>query len=185
MELHGTRVRFRPAPSGRQMRIVYASLFTLIVACKSDPLAGLESGSGPPVSDATLYSIGQASIGWTYYKNSRVPIVRQSNPHPGSALGRYNPVAATQLDASGKVRGGASFPDSSLIVKELYTGSTLSGFTVMFKLRGSASAGFDGWIWGEYLTGAGVKYSTSGRGAACSACHSVGIDYTRMNDSHP
>jgi hypothetical protein len=167
------------------MRLPYLLLFTLIVACKSDPLAGLETGNGPAVSDATMYSFTQSSTGWTYYKNSRVPIVRQSNPHPGSALVRYNPVAATQLDGAGKVRTGVTFPDSSVIVKELYTGSSLTGFTVMFKLRGSASAGFDGWIWGEYLIGGGVKYSTSGRGGACSACHSVGIDYTRMNDSHP
>jgi hypothetical protein len=111
--------------------------------------------------------------------------VRQSNPHPGSALVRYNPVAATRLDVGAKVRAGATFPDSSVIVKELYIGSTLAGYTVMLKARGSMSAGFDGWVWGEYVVGGGVKYSASGRGAACSACHSVGIDYTRMNDSHP
>ena len=168
------------------MRITALLLvLTVTAACKSDPLAGLEPGTGAAVSDAALYSFTQSSNGWTYYKKSLVPIVRQSTPHPGSALVRYNPVAATQLDAVGKVRVGASFPDSSVIVKELYTGSTLTGFTVMMKLRGSASAGFDGWVWGEYVNGGGVRFSTSGRGSACSACHSVGIDYTRMNDSHP
>jgi hypothetical protein len=158
----------------------------LVAACKGDPLAGLDAGTGPTVSDTDLYAFTQTSIGWTYYKNSRTPIVRESAPHPGtSALVRYNPKAATQLDAAGKVRAGASFPDSSVIVKELFNGTATRSYTVMLKRRGSASAGFDGWVWGEYLPGGGVQYSTAGRGAACSACHSVGIDYTRMNDSHP
>jgi hypothetical protein len=167
------------------MRALASALLLSVAACASDPLAGLESGTGPAVSDEQLRALALSTGGWTYYKNSQTPIVRESNPHPGSALVRYNPKAATQLDATGKVRASASFPDSSVIVKELYSGSTLRAFTVMLKLRGSASAGFDGWVWGEYLAGGGVQYSTSGRGAACSACHSVGIDYTRMNDSHP
>ena len=77
-------------------------------------------------------------------------MARDSRPHPEShALVRYNLRAATQLDASGKVRSGAVFPDSSIIVKELSNGTTVSVYAVMMKVRGSSSAGFDGWIWAE------------------------------------
>ena len=55
----------------------------------------------------------------------------------------------------------------------------------VMKLRNSANAGFGGWIWAEYERDGRVRYSTAGRGAACSSCHSPGIDYTRMNDTHP
>lgn len=156
-----------------------------VIGCKEAPLAGLEVGSGPAVSDAELFARTSSPGGWVFYKFSPAPIVRSSTPHPESrALVRYNAVAATQLDAAGKVRAGASFPDSSVIVKEL-SNTTIETYAVMMKLRGSASAGFGGWIWAEFDRTGGTKYSTAGRGAACTACHSSGIDYTRMNDSHP
>ena len=113
-------------------------------------------------------------------------MARDSRPHPEShALVRYNLRAATQLEASGKVRSGAVFPDSSIIVKELSNGTTVSVYAVMMKVRGSSSTGFDGWVWAEMGPTGVVRYSTAGRGGACSSCHSSGIDYTRMNDSHP
>jgi hypothetical protein len=98
---------------------------------------------------------------------------------------QYNALAATQLDANGRVRAGASFPDSAMIVKELYTGSTLTSVAVMLKLRGSPQASQGGWVWG-YFDGAGaVRVSVAERGAGCAGCHAPGIDYTRMNDAHP
>ena len=155
-------------------------------SCSSDPLAGLTPGAGPAVADADLFTLAKIGPTWTFYKRNSTPIERSSRPHPEThALVRYNSRAATQLDAAGKVKSGASFPDSSIIVKELSNGSALSTYTVMMKLRGSSSAGFDGWVWAEYSPTGSVKYSTSGRGGSCSTCHSSGIDYTRMNDSHP
>ncbi len=156
------------------------------VGCSSDPLKGLAPASGPAVSDASLSALSQTGPTWAFYKRSATPITRSSRPHPESkALVRYNAQAATQLDAAGKVRSGASFPDSSIIVKELSDGSTVVTYAVMMKLRGSSSAGFDGWVWAEFGPNGAVKYSTAGRGGSCSSCHSSGIDYTRMNDSHP
>ena len=162
------------------------ALLISIGSCKNDPLAGLEPGTGPAVSDADLFILTQSGPGWVFYKRSSTPITRSGAVHPEpQILVRFNPKAATQLDAAGKIRPGASFPDSSVIVKELATNGIVSTLAVMMKLRGSASAGFDGWIWAEFGRTGQSKYSTAGRGAACSACHSSGIDYTRMNDSHP
>ena len=158
----------------------------VIAACGGDALDGLPEGTGPAVSNADLARLSQSALPWTYYKHSATPVKRSSQAHTEShALVRYNALAATQLDAAGKVRAGASFPDSSIIVKELSNGTTITTYAVMMKLRGSASAGFDGWIWAEFGPNAAVKYPTGGRGAACSSCHKAGIDYTRMNDSQP
>ena len=138
------------------------------------------------MSDATLYAAVRGDSSWTFYKRSATPITRSSQPHPESrALVRYNARAATQLDAAGKVRSGASFPDSSIIVKELSNGSTLATYAVMMKLSGSASAGPGGWIWAEFGPTGTVKFPTASRGSACTSCHVAGTDYTRMNDSHP
>ena len=166
---------------------IFAGLLAL-AACADDPLKGLEPGTGPAVPDADLKSLAQSNaVTWLYFKNSPALIARAStSPHPETTIRvRYNPFAATQLDATGKVKAGAVFPDSSIIVKELYNGTTLSTIAVMMKLTGSQSAGFGGWIWAVYGADGSVQYSTAGRGGACSSCHSSGIDYTRMNDSHP
>ena len=158
-----------------------------LVGCSSDPLAGLEPGTGPAVSDADLQVIIQSGAPWKYFGNLTTPFARAStSPHPEAFIRvRYNSFAATQLDAAGRVKPGASFPDSSVIVKELSNGSAISTYAVMMKLRGSASAGFGGWIWAEYKPGGLTQYSTTRRGDSCSSCHSQGIDYTRMNDTHP
>ena len=89
-------------------------------SCSSDPLAGLTPGAGPAVADADLFTLAKIGPTWTFYKRNSTPIERSSRPHPEThALVRYNSRAATQLDAAGKVKSGASFPDSSIIVKEL------------------------------------------------------------------
>lgn len=166
----------------------FAFAFLLIggIGCGGDSQQGLEPGTGPGVSDATLYSLVRGDPSWTFYKRSATPITRASQPHPESrALVRYNARAATQLDAAGKVRSGASFPDSSIIVKELSNGSTLVTYAVMMKLTGSMSAGPGGWIWAEFGPTGSVKFPAASRGSACTSCHVAGTDYTRMNDSHP
>jgi hypothetical protein len=155
--------------------------------CAEDPLEGLEPGTGPAVPDATLKILSQPGAAWIYFKNSPALIARaSSSPHPETTIRvRYNAFAASQIDAAGRVKASALFPDSSVIVKELYNGTTLSTIAVMMKYTGSQSAGFGGWIWAVYGADGSVQYSTAGRGGACSSCHSAGIDYTRMNDAHP
>ena len=166
--------------------VVIVCLVVGITGCGGSSQDTFEPGTGPSVSDAALFALSAADASWTFYKRSPTPITRASQPHPESrALVRYNARAATQLDATGKVRAGAVFPDSSVIVKELSNGTTISTYAVMMKVAGSASAGPAGWIWAEFGQGGSVKFPTASRGSACTSCHGPGIDYTRMNDSHP
>lgn len=166
--------------------VIPIALAVIVVACSIIPAEPLPPVIGPAISDAALYALIPTDAAWMYYKRSSAPLVRSSRPHPQShALVRYNSFAATQLDANGKVRSGAVFPDSSVIVKELSNGGAIEAYAVMMRLRGSASAGYAGWVWAEFGPDGAVKYSTTGRGGACASCHNAGIDYTRMNDSHP
>ncbi len=142
----------------------------------------------PPadVTDAQLYELQKTAAGWTYYRLTPDTLVRGGNSaHPDRVLVRYNAKAATQLDTGGKVTVNADFPDSSLIVKEVFTGSTRTIVAYMFKLRAAANAGPGGWVWSETRADGTPFISASLRGANCAPCHSTGVDYTRMNDAHP
>jgi hypothetical protein len=138
------------------------------------------------VTDQQLFDLQRAPTVWVTYRNRPDTLARAGNSaHPEKIFVRYNPVAATQLDSAGRVRPEAAFPDSSLIVKDVFTGSTRTIIAYMFKLQGAANAGPDGWVWAETLDDGTPFISSSTKGAGCAPCHSIGIDYTRMNDAHP
>ena len=142
--------------------------------------------SGGEITDAQVSALARAPAGWTYYKNRPDTLMRSTGSGHGDARlrTRYNARAASQLDAAGKVRANASFPDSSLVVKELISGSAVSRYAVMMKVPGSANAG-RGWLWAYYKPNGENEISIAARGAGCTGCHESGIDLTRMNDSHP
>lgn len=171
-----------------RMMIVLAAALAGCSGGSSSPAApGTTGGSTPDVTDAAVSSLARATSGWTYYKNRGDTLLRSSGSgHSEARLRtRYNALAAAQLDASGRVRTGAVFPDSALIVKELIISGTLNRYAVMMKLRGSSNASSGGWLWAYYAPDGSTQIGIGGKGAACTACHATGIDFTRMNDSHP
>ncbi len=143
--------------------------------------------NGPTVEDAQLWPLVNSTSHWTYYRNSEALLPRgNGSGHPHSHLRtRYNTKAASQLDAGGKVLVNPVFPDSSLIVKELINNGIVEGQAVMFKLGTARNAGPGGWIWAEYTAAGNVTVSSLDGAQTCSGCHSTGIDFTRMNSSHP
>ncbi len=158
-----------------------------LTACGSDESPSGTNTSPTEITDAQLSALTRVTSGFQFYK-FRLDTLQRSTAsgHSEARLRtRYNGKAAEQLDASGKVRAGANFADSSLIVKELIVGGTLSRYAVMFKLRGSSNAGNGGWLWAYYAPDGSPQIGIAGRGQACQACHSAGLDFTRMNDSHP
>ncbi len=174
---------------GTRASAPYAVAVALLALACSDSTTGPASGSDPAftVSDASLQGLVATRSTWIFYKNRPDTLSRASGSgHAETRLRTlYNPRAATQLDAAGKVRAGAVFPDSSVIVKELINGSTLSRLAVMMKLPTSPQAGTGGWVWAEYTPAGAVSFAVSKRGSGCTGCHGSGTDFTRMNDSHP
>jgi hypothetical protein len=167
----------------------------LIVVITAGLIAGgcskEDSGTTPTqtvvstTTESQLYILGKSSVGFTFYKNSTDTLNKGGNSgHPDARLRtRYNAIAAQFLDASGKVKMGTIFPDSSLIVKELYTGSTLTTYVFLFKKKNDANADANGWVWAETSPSGSSTYPVTNKGAGCIGCHSTGIDYTRMNDA--
>lgn len=170
-------------------RRALALLLPLVVAaCGGDATAPPDGGDETQRSgftDAQVFALTQASGGWTWYRLRADTLAPGSNSPHGRFRTRYDARAATLLDPQGKVRAGASFPDSALIVKEIYQGGALSLVAVMLKARTDPNARSDGWLWGEYRPSGQVVFSVSQSSSVCTGCHLPGIDFTRMNDSHP
>jgi hypothetical protein len=159
----------------------------VLAACGggSDDSAGPVPGN-PELTDAQLSALARAATGWTYWRNRPDTLLRSNGSgHVEARLRtRFNARAATMLDATGRVRAGAVFPDSSLIVKELIIGNVLNRYAVMYKLPSAANAN-GGWLWAYYAPDGSTQIAITSRGGACVGCHTPGIDRTRMNDSHP
>ena len=171
------------------MRIPSILLLTIILfsgcAKEDSPTAAPRTASTTTESD--LYLLGKNTAGFTFYKFSSDTITKGGNSaHPDPKLRtRYNAVASKYLDANGKVKAGTVFPDSSLIVKELYTNSVLTTYVFLFKKKGDTNADANGWVWVETGPTGATTFPASNKGAMCIGCHSTGIDFTRMNDTHP
>lgn len=158
-------------------------LLVLVAACASE--SPVETSS----TDRTLFALATASGPWRYWRDR--PDTLASSPASGHGerwlRTRYDTRAATQLDASGRVRQNPAFPDSSLIVKALYTNGRVTTYAVMLKLRGGALASESGWLWAELDSLGNAKISATERGGRCVSCHSLAraTDFTRMNDAQP
>jgi len=163
---------------------VLVTVFHFSSGCKDE---GQPVTSEPvTVTDAELFAMQLSPEGWTFFGNAPDTLTGGGNTaHEPRLRVRYNARAGTQVNGAGRVITGAVFPDSSLIVKDLYTGSVRTTIAYMFKLPVASNAGAGGWVWAE-TDGTGTpKIPASRQGTGCVGCHSPGLDFTRMNDAHP
>ena len=121
----------------------------------------------------------------SFYKGvDTVYAAAAGSPH-GSFKLKFNAKARSMLDASGKLPVGASFGNGALIVKEVYSGNTLTLYAVM-KKDASSKFSSNGWVWVEYEPGGKAHYSVAKKGENCVSCHSSSThrDLTRSFDLH-
>lgn len=121
---------------------------------------------------------------YTYYQNGTILSGAAPSPH-GTFKLRFNATAATALDSTGELPIGGTFPDGSVLVKELYTGSNLILYVVMKKDPSNINAA-SSWVWAEFNTDGSARYTSANKGAACINCHSgsPNRDLTRTFDLH-
>ncbi len=121
-----------------------------------------------------------------YYKNNPAIIPTSDETeraHDNFMRVRFNKIAASVLDSAGKLQKGSSFPDSSIIIKEIYSekNGPVDILAVMVKLKGAPNSAKD-WLWAEYSPAGGVEYSVNKNGKVCVSCHRSGDDYVRLFD---
>jgi len=138
----------------------------------------------PTVTDAQLQAFIEQS-GYTFYQNKPNDTLASGSPHAAFVRVRYNAKAQSVLGADGKLPAGASFPDSSIVVKEMYNAKGDDPFriAIMMKLANAQNA-VDGWVWGYYnydaTKPAGQRFisvdhsataTASATTTACVSCH--------------
>jgi len=135
-------------------------------------------------TDKNLYeSLGES--GYTFYKGGAILPAKGSSPHGPFKL-RFNTIANAALDTALKLPLGNSFPNGSIIVKELFNGNNLILYVVMKKEDNNKNAA-DGWLWSEYEINGDVAYSVGSKGNSCTSCHksTPNRDLTLTFDLHP
>lgn len=155
----------------------------LFNACKNDDDSG---GGSAGVTDEELYDMAKSNSGFVWYKNADSFLDKSTGTGHAQPLlrTRYNAKAATSLESDGKVKAGTTFPDGSLIVKELNDNpNTLAIYAVMYKGADDPNADANGWVWAYLNANGTVLASSTDKGNGCNGCHGQTdhIDFTLMN----
>ena len=136
-------------------------------------------------SDAELFTLITQTQPFQSY--TRFPSLDLSPTGTLPASSAHQPIIRVGLNAtaasalqSGRLPAGSSFPDGSIIVKEVLGSNGLVNlYAVMYKDSRNPLAG-SGWLWAELRPAGSADYSVRNRGAACTSCH--GLDQGPHND---
>lgn len=160
--------------------ILFFTCAVLLCSCAKDKGEVQRAGV---ITDAEFYGLMKSQI-YSIYKNNNTPIAAVG-PHTGNYLLKFNTKANAALGTDGKLATGTTFPDSSIVVKELYTGGpSPSLYAIMMKLPSSPLAK-NGWLWAEYNADGSPIHSIKNDHSGCTGCHSGGRDYIHSFDVHP
>jgi hypothetical protein len=142
------------------------------------------STCGKKKTISTLYNECKSTTAVKFLGMDSVMKPAGGSPHGEFKL-RFNSLAASALDHTGRLAAGASFPNGSVIVKEVIENGNTSLYAVMKKDPKSRFASHK-WIWAELGPEGSEIYSVSKRGEACIDCHSQkpNRDLTRTFDYH-
>ncbi|MHC1702304.1 MAG: cytochrome P460 family protein [Tenuifilaceae bacterium] len=165
-------------------------LFYILLALLIISVIGCEKDEKASETDIELFEMAKLTSGFVWYKNSDALLPRSSiSGHTEPYLRtRFNSTAASMLNDLGKVQSGISFPNGSLLVKELYSSTTnLSRYAILYKDTDNKYADSNGWVWGYINKDGTVVEPSSNKGNACKACHNQtgNIDYSLMNVAFP
>jgi hypothetical protein len=141
-------------------------------------------------TDLELYNMALETDGFVWFNNSDALLPKSSGTgHSHDYLRtRYNAIAASVLDSNGRILEMASFPEGSLIVKELFkTQDNLDRYAILYKKSDHIDADQNGWVWGYVNSDQSVAFAAARKGSSCINCHSQtgSIDYMLMNKFFP
>lgn len=144
------------------------------------------SGPRKTAEDDNFFKWISSETELVYYKNNPeiLPASEETErAHDNFIRVKLNKKALSVLDSNGQLPAGSEFPDSSVIIKEIFSdkGSDPELLAVMVKLKGAENSAKN-WLWAEYSPSGEVEYSVTKNGKVCTGCHKPGDDYVRILD---
>lgn len=120
-----------------------------------------------------------------FYQNNDVVLNAAGNSPHGNFKLLFNQTAWDALDSTGKLPVGGTFPEGSLIVKDIIKGGSTDLYAVMLKNPGSSLSNL-GWVWNEFKPDGSVVIGASDKGDACVGCHrgNTNRDFVNSFDLH-
>ncbi|MCD6065569.1 MAG: Cytochrome [Bacteroidetes bacterium] len=167
------------------MKYIVTIFFTAVIllyACTKD--VGILPQAAQ-MTDSTLFAMVTTTTTQYSYKATNGDSVFTSNSfggHTGQYSLRINKKAFDAMTAAGKLPDNGTFPDSSLLVKKMYTSfpSQVDQYAVMYKENGA-------WRWAKYGAGGNVIQSfKSASESDCIGCHAANTkDRVQTFGEHP
>lgn len=114
----------------------------------------------PNVSYKLFPNADSVAAGTLNGSNAHQPMVRVSLN--GKALGALQ---------DGQLQGGSTFPDGSVILKEVRINGSADLLAIVYKESHNPLSN-GGWLWAELRPDGTVAYSIRNRGDGCISCHS-------------
>ena len=138
---------------------------------------GTTTGTGGITSDSAFFTLVTQTEPFGSYTSfpglagNTSGILSGSSAHVPRIRVSMNATAFGVLQ-NGRLPSGATFPDGSIILKEVLDNGVASVYAVMRKDPGNALAG-NGWLWAEYRPDGGTVFALANRGNVCTSCHSL------------
>lgn len=125
-----------------------------------------DKGINPELAykDYSLLDSCKNGSAFNYYKNDPNIVYSGNTGAHGSFKLKFNKTAYAALTDNGKLPVNSKFPDRSLVVKEVLSGSNINFYAFMYKYKGK-------WLWGEVKPNGDVLYSVEKAPALCINCH--------------
>jgi len=140
--------------------MVAALPLLLNMSCKKDK--GFDLAKAPYTDLAILDSAKN-----TPYAFKQNALQTGTNGPHGTYKLRFNSVAHQVLDSVGFLPQNKSFPEGSIISKEVYKDGKLELYAIMHKLDGA-------WRWGELEPNGTIIYRMTNDLRICTSCHEQG-----------
>ncbi len=165
-----------PIPSaGLITRSAVLFLAIASLGCTEEAAPDGSTGLQQIATDAQLYKLVTETAPYTTYvlfpraDSVTTGTLNGSTAHRPLVRVRMNPTAFSVLQ-DGRLPAGATFPDGSILFKEIVSAGTTTLFAMIYKDRTNPLAG-SGWLWAEYEPDGSVFFSISERGSGCVSCH--------------
>jgi len=156
-------------------RLLLLFLSLVLLSCRDVGVPGETPVAEPISTDGALFAlVTQAQPFSTYPLFPGVDSVASgtlngSSAHRPLVRVRMNAVARTILK-EGKFPDGGTFPDGSILFKEIISGETTVLYAIIYRDRSNPLAA-SGWLWAEYRPNGDAFFSITERGGGCVGCH--------------